>query len=191
MTRPVTLRTRPMIATAPASAQLDADKVASNRMSALLTFVALTFGFSWGLAWTSTRAEPAALSEALYALCGFGPSLAAPITVLAWDGRAGLGKWWRRCMAWQLRIGWYMVALFAPPLVMLAALGLHVVMGGEMSPSPAIVHPGLIVPTFALILLIGGPFSEEFGWRGYALPMLAGRFGWRTASLCIGVVWGL
>ena len=52
-------------------------------------------------------------------------------------------------------------------------------------------HPGLAVTTFALVLLIGGPFSEEFGWRGYMLPVLSGWLGWRKASLIIGVVWGI
>lgn len=164
---------------------------ASNRMQALRTFVALTFGLSWGLAWVSTIVEPAVLSEALYALCGFGPSLAALITVRIWDGRAGLGNWLLRCLMWRLRFGWYLLAFLAPPLVMLGALGLHVAMGGAVPSSPAVSDPSLIVSTFALILLIGGPFSEEFGWRGYALPVLAGRFGWRAASLIIGVVWGL
>lgn len=163
----------------------------ARQIKALLTFVALTFGLSWGLAWTSTLVEPAALSEALYTLCGFGPSLAALITVRIWDGRAGLGNWLRRCLMWRLRISWYLLAFLAPPVVMLAALGLHVALGGMVPQSPAIAQPGLIVSTFALILLIGGPFSEEFGWRGYALPVLAGRFGWRAGSLIIGVVWGL
>jgi membrane protease YdiL (CAAX protease family) len=94
-------------------------------------------------------------------------------------------------MAWRLRIGWYLLAFAAPPLVMLAALGLHVALGGAAPPSPAIGQPGLIVTTFALLLLIGGPLGEEFGWRGYMLPVLAGRFGWRAASLIVGVVWGV
>jgi membrane protease YdiL (CAAX protease family) len=160
-------------------------------MGALLAFVALTFGISWGLVWTSTRVEAAALSEAVYTLCGFGPSLAAFAIVLIRDGRAGLGRWVQRCMVWRPRIGWYLLALLATPLVMLAALGLHVALGGAVPPSPAIGQPGLIVPTFALILMIGGPLGEEFGWRGYMLPALAGRFGWRAASLIVGVVWGL
>jgi membrane protease YdiL (CAAX protease family) len=191
MTRPVTLRAAPSHAPVPETAMPDAGTTASNQIQALMTFVALTFALSWGLAWTSTLVELAVLSEALFALCGFGPSLAAFITVLVWDGRAGLARWLGRCLTWRLRIGWYLLAVLAPPLAMLVALGLHVALGGAVPPSPAIGQPGLIVPTFVLILLIGGPFGEEFGWRGYALPMLAGRFGWRAASLIIGVVWGL
>jgi len=40
-------------------------------------------------------------------------------------------------------------------------------------------------------LQIDGPLGEELGWRGYALPALATRMTWRTASALIGLIWGL
>ncbi|MEA5451873.1 CPBP family intramembrane glutamic endopeptidase [Leptolyngbya sp. CCNP1308] len=48
----------------------------------------------------------------------------------------------------------------------------------------------LAVMNFGVLLLFGGPLGEEFGWRGYALPVLQERYSWRVASLILGIVWG-
>ncbi len=48
----------------------------------------------------------------------------------------------------------------------------------------------MAILNFGLVLVVGGPLGEEFGWRGDALPALVARLDWRTASLIIGAVWG-
>jgi len=40
-------------------------------------------------------------------------------------------------------------------------------------------------------LLITGPLCEELGWRGFVLPRLPKRFNPFTASLILGVIWGV
>jgi len=44
---------------------------------------------------------------------------------------------------------------------------------------------------FLLVFLVGGPLGEEFGWREYALAALQVHWGWRVASLFLGVVWAI
>ncbi|HEV7428671.1 MAG TPA: CPBP family intramembrane glutamic endopeptidase [Thermoanaerobaculia bacterium] len=40
-------------------------------------------------------------------------------------------------------------------------------------------------------LIIGGQSGEEIGWRGFALPRLAKRFGYGIDSIILGVIWAL
>ena len=42
--------------------------------------------------------------------------------------------------------------------------------------------------TFILVLLIGGPSGEEFGWRGFLLPRVQPILGMLKASVTIGLV---
>jgi len=43
-------------------------------------------------------------------------------------------------------------------------------------------------PCLFFMILIGGG-QEEFGWRGYALPILENKFGIWFANIVLGIIW--
>src|SRR5450759_3584491 len=49
----------------------------------------------------------------------------------------------------------------------------------------------LMWPLAAFISFMSGPWSEEFGWRGYALDRFLQRFGVIRASIGLGLVWAV
>jgi uncharacterized protein len=173
--------------------ELAARMTQSHKPAALCTFVALAFGWTWGLLWIGATftLHPPWLGTALLIIIGFGPSFAALCVVWMFEGSAGLRQWLRRCLSWRLPAYWYALAFLGPPVAILVALGSHAVLGGSVSPSAAKGQLGLALLQSGLTMFVGGPLGEEFGWRGYALPELTARLGWRWASLIVGAVWGL
>jgi membrane protease YdiL (CAAX protease family) len=54
----------------------------------------------------------------------------------------------------------------------------------------AAASPLWAVLIFIGFFTIGGPVSEEFGWRGYALPRLQTRHSALSAAIFVGLLWG-
>jgi len=160
---------------------------------AIFVFVSLSFVWAWGVGLAAGQAATSSptLNFALMVSAGFGPSLAALVVVAVFSAPAGFRAWVIRCLNWRLGSGWYLLAFLAPPTLMVCALALHAALGGALPAFPAASQIPLVIANFGLVLLIGGPLGEEFGWRGYLMPALTARMNWRAASLVIGIVWGL
>ncbi len=161
--------------------------------TSILWFFAIAFVWSWTCWLVSTliRENFPFGASALALTGGFGPSIAAVIMVVQGEGIAGLRQWLRRCLQWRVGWHWLLLAFLFPLVFMGLAAAVHVALGGTLPASPAAGHALLVVLNFFLIFLVGGPLGEEFGWRGYALPALQLRWGWRTASLVLGGVWAV
>jgi len=48
-----------------------------------------------------------------------------------------------------------------------------------------------VLASFGMIRSISSALGEEIGWRGFLLPRLTGRFGWRTGCLISGCIWAV
>ena len=163
------------------------------RRHPLFGFFALTFAWSWTcwLLSPAVKTQWPSLATLLMFAGSFGPSMAAVVVVANIGGRAGLRAWFGRCLQWRIGWGWMALALFLPAALMALAAVAQIVLGGAIAPSPAAGHMLMAAANFVLVLLLGGPVGEEFGWRGHALGCLQDRCGWRIASVALGVVWGV
>ena len=127
---------------------------------------------------------------ALFLLGTFGPLISAVLLTRVESGWAGVRELLGQVRRWRMGIGWYAFVLFGPGAVYQSAMALTAVLGGNVDVGR--IDPWYTVPLlFLLILFIGGPLGEEFGWRGYALPRLQERRSTLAAALILGVVWAL
>ncbi len=125
-----------------------------------------------------------------------GPFAAAFTMQAILNGRQGVRHLVRRLV--RVRVGaiWYLVVLLGIPAVLV--LGTLPLPGAlaSMDLSMDAVDGGWLsyLWNFPLVLFLGGPFLEEPGWRGFALPRLESRFGrWGPllGTLILGIVWAL
>lgn len=161
----------------------------------LSTYFLLTFGSAW-LIWS-----PLLIAEDLHltlsvpsfifiTLGSFAPSLTALFLTWRYAGGIELRRLLGQALIWRVSPIWYGIAIAGPALVMLLAMAMHILLGGTVPDYvPFGVRWLIVAVNFILVLLIGGPLGEEFGWRGFALPALETRFSPLWASLILGFIW--
>jgi membrane protease YdiL (CAAX protease family) len=152
----------------------------------IIIFFALTFIISWYPWYTGGVGIKAA-----------GPSYAGLIVVALVGGWEGIKEMLRRLVKWRVGFRWWALAFLGPLVIVLTAIGIHVLTGGE-APSLRVwkVEPYMVlVLMLILISPMGGAGGEEpFGWRGFAQPRLQEKLGkWAPlwTSLIIGIIWAV
>lgn len=157
-------------------------------------FFGLTFAISW-LLWLPglLRANGFGELPEIVGLPGMfavlGPAIAAFILVGRESGRAGMGRLLRRAFATDFAKGWWLPTLLLLPIIgLLTAVILWLLGEHPMAWVPPSLATALI--TMLIILFIGGGL-EEFGWRGYALDRMQNGHNAISASLLLGLIWGL
>ena len=158
---------------------------ASARSSGLLPFFVLACVITWLLDLPMVLAflAGAPLPDHALPMVGlgaFGPTLAA-FVVAYW--RRELGQVFGR---WRTDPIWVVVGLLFPLVMHLPATLLEVALDGE--PAQFFYFPKAPERIAALVFFSVG---EEFGWRGFAYPRVATRYGPIVGSLLLGAVWGI
>jgi membrane protease YdiL (CAAX protease family) len=156
----------------------------------VVTFFVVTYIVAWSL-WFAAGMTPASWPRWLLFLPGtFAPGFVALWLTGRASGRSGVAALLRRLIDWQVPARWYVFAVSYIAVVKLIAALVHRVTMGAWPRFGEVPWYVMLAATFGSTL-VGGQAGEEIGWRGYALPRLAGRFGLRGGSVLLGVIWAV
>lgn len=155
----------------------------------MIQFFVITFGLTWAL-WGAANGTAGPLRTVLFLLGAWSPGIVALGLTAVTAGSRGVGTLLRRLIAWQVPLRWYVFALSYLAVIKLTVALIYRVSTGSW---PAFGDAPWYLMLAATVgsTLIGGQAGEEVGWRGYALPRLAERFGFAAGSVLLGVVWAM
>jgi membrane protease YdiL (CAAX protease family) len=130
-------------------------------------------------------AQGPTLAHILLAGLGGSPSLFGILLTYLSDGKAGLRNLLDRVVRWRVGLAWYAAALLLVPSLNAVIYVLYGLLERKFYPvTVAALGFGILAGIMSSLL-------EEFGWRGFALPVLQQRQGAFVASLIVGLGWGL
>ena len=181
----------------------------------------MTFGLTWGLGacfalfpnQLKAVFGPVSISNPLFILAVYAPSISAIVMTGLIDGAAGIRRLLARLVQWRNGLRWYLAILVGLPalsaiallstaaftpiplklehwyqLFLLGPTG-HEIVASLTSTSGG--HFGVIGVILASFFVDPGPLGEELGWRGFALPRLLEGRSALSAAVILGVIWGV
>lgn len=159
----------------------------------LVPYLIITFGIAWGILalYILLNDQMTAIfgqltgNHPLFFLAVYAPAIAAFTIILRRTGVSGLGKYLTRLFRWRCSPYWYVFLLIGLPLVFYGGSAWKGNLFSEPFPFSSV---GALF-TAILLSAIKGPV-EEFGWRGFAQPLLQRKMAPVWGALIIGVVWG-
>lgn len=159
----------------------------------LVPFLLIAFGLAWGIlalfiflpAPMNAMFGKLTGQHPLFFLAVYAPAIAAFIVVACRGGARGLRHFLSRLRLWRCSPAWYVFLVIGIPLVFIGGSALKGNLFNE--PFPFASFPALAAAMF--FMAIKGPI-EEFGWRGFALPLLQRKLTPIWAGLILGIIWG-
>lgn len=160
----------------------------------LLPFLGITFGLAWGILALYILLPDMMIGlfgeltgqHFLFYLAVYAPAIAAIMIVVSRGGVVGLRRYLARFLLWRCHPAWYAFLLAGVPLFFYGGALLKGNLSSDHFPFATV--SGLISALF--FSAIKGPV-EEFGWRGFALPLLQRKLAPIWAGLILGIIWGL
>ncbi|HEY2712813.1 MAG TPA: type II CAAX endopeptidase family protein [Chthoniobacterales bacterium] len=114
------------------------------------------------------------------------PAIVALTLTARTEGRPGLLKLLQGITRWNVNLRWYVFALGYMIAIKVSVAILYRCFTGGW---PQFGQIPWFYMAIAIVFSTPVQAGEEIGWRGYALPRLAERFGLGLASIILGILW--
>jgi len=158
-------------------------------MNAITSFIKrhpqVTF---WSIAITTFFVSAFLSDVGLWGLLIYGTFLGGALVTGVVDGRSGLKTYFGRIVRWRVGLKWYVVALFLPLVLNLAAFGINLASGASLPSNPQWPAWTAILSAFFWPSLLGIALAEEPGVRGFALPRFLASRSAMAAALIVGAL---
>jgi uncharacterized protein len=164
--------------------------MATLKRHPLIVFFVLAYLFSWTVWGTSIAQVYGKLSFHIpQTLAFWGLIFATYITAFMTGGWQAVKNTFSRVYRWKVGLPWYVVAILLTALLGFVTLGLFTLIGGRHQIGKDLSFQSFLL--FSLTETIFMIFTEETAWRGFALPRLQKDHSALSASLILGLLWGL
>ena len=158
------------------------------RRQPLVSFYLLAFAWTWAYVILFLIVFPVPDFFLRTTPGDLGPLIAAIAMAAVVAGRAGVKTLLAGMVQWRMHPGWYALALLGVPAAY--TLSIALTPGAAASFHAPSLGAVLLYPAMYVVLgVIGGPLTEEPGWRGFALPRLQQRWGPLAGTLVVGFLW--
>jgi membrane protease YdiL (CAAX protease family) len=161
-------------------------------------FFALSFVWTWacyGAIILLKRNPYSAEGMPLLILGGCSPTFVGLILAMMLFPKAGRIDYLKRTyQARRISLSGWLIILLLFPAIYAVAIGADLLLGGalpQMTNLRAIAASPLVFFPLILLSFFSGPFSEELGWRGFALEPLLRKLGFAGGSVLLGLIWGV
>jgi membrane protease YdiL (CAAX protease family) len=160
----------------------------------LVPYVLITFGIAWTVLglylFVPGQMQRCfghlSANHPLFFVAVWAPAAAAFAIIAFRRGLSGVKQFAASVTHYTCSFGWYLFLFAGIPVVFYAGAALK----GTLFTDPLPVTGLIPVLTALGLSAIKGPI-EEFGWRGFALPLLQRVIAPFWASLILGCIWGL
>jgi len=171
-----------------------ADQVRRFSLVWLVSYFILAFALAWSVLalfafaadWVVENFGEVSGTNPLFFLAVYTPAIAAISLVGLKSGTIGIRRFLSRVLLWRASPWWYAFLILAFPIVSFIGAAIK----GNASTAPMFTEPvSALLPAIGVMMILGP--MEEFGWRGFALPVMQRRLAPFWAGLVLGVIWAV